>query len=1263
MPGYILQRKPVREQKHFIHIVKGDVCETLGPVTLRAEESLESEIVLELPLGATLEILQVGADDRRVKVACGCLGAVTTAWCSARTAENDPLLQRRPENVNTLVCDLRVGSELEVKSPVTVRKGEGVDTAMVTELKPRTKVRILQLGVTNNRRARIQHGRIEGWISLATRRGEHLVGPVITKDGNGKSNGHHHHHRHKHLFGASTAKVKAMLEASRAGDAKTLRKICDGGHHGILSMFSRRPDLNHGDIRGKTALMYAAGSGRLEIVDFLLEKHEVDIDAQDDTRKTALHHAAKRARRDRENDHPDCQADVAKALVTHRAHLEGRDHNGCTALMFAAANDDARLVSVLLEARANANVGDYEGSTSLDYATKFGRNDLVHLLRAHGAMVGHQEEEVEDCSEWVSEGASSGSAVSREEVPSPGKPKVATISAKKKPKAAPKDKKCFRKGPSAAMEGEDATNNATSSATAEEEQAAPPRDPVPVATSAVAPTAAPVKRKGPGRSKSANVEVARVPSAKVLEEPCGDEKGRKKKSDAKEKGDKGKSPKASAKKDAEEEEEEEKPTERPSLSMRRRSSTAMAEMHLEIAVAEARTGTAETDEIKVEDQPPEVDPKVAALENLAAIVGSATLATEVEGAIAVAQAAGADDGDLQEAQARAKELKARATALDMLKIAIKALEVKGLHEAIAAAERSGVPQGEIHRAKAVLAVEEPKERAREGLQAAQTAGSTGCLQQAIAEAQKVGLAPAELAPFEELFRGAESREQAEAALNAAIETRDCDKLKFAIQEGKNAKVDAKLLATADAVFAEEVPKQKAREVLKAAVAADTIEALKVAIEEAKAAGLKREEIAEAETNLKRKEDQVRLLAEVKQVSTEVKGTVDMSCIDAISEAKKKLSDSIVAAKEVGVTECLLGEFELQRRKLHNAIEDLKGSIRVFCRVRPLSGKEREQGDIDITNFVDGMTVGITTANEKEPAIFQFDAFFKPGKQEEVFEDCRDLVQSAVDGYNVTLFAYGQTGAGKTYTMGGTLDNPGVSRRTIDELYRVTAEGAIRYTYCIMGSMIELYRQDLVDLLQVAAQGRDKVKKLKVRTDKSNCVILEGLTETECPTADSLSDLLETGMAARKVMSTSMNAESSRSHLIFLIRIVSVNKETQDKMNGKILIVDLAGSERLKKSQVSDDGQKEAIEINKSLTALGDVIEALTQNRKQIPYRNHTLTQVMQDALGGTAKTLMFVNCSPASSNIDETMMSLKYATRAKKITKPVAPKSSGDQPG
>merc|ERR1719265_1407121 len=130
----------------------------------------------------------------------------------------------------------------------------------------------------------------------------------------------------------------------------------------------------------------------------------------------------------------------------------------------------------------------------------------------------------------------------------------------------------------------------------------------------------------------------------------------------------------------------------------------------------------------------------------------------------------------------------------------------------------------------------------------------------------------------------------------------------------------------------------------------------------------------------------------------------------------------------------------------------------------------------------------------------------------------------------------------------------------------------------------------------------------------------------------------------------MNADSSRSHLMFMIFVKVKEKATAKERIGKITIVDLAGSERLAKSQVSGDAQKEAIEINKSLTALGDVMGAITSKAKMIPYRNHKLTQLMQDSLGGTSKTLMFVNISPASNNADETINALKYASRARSIT-------------
>jgi len=371
------------------------------------------------------------------------------------------------------------------------------------------------------------------------------------------------------------------------------------------------------------------------------------------------------------------------------------------------------------------------------------------------------------------------------------------------------------------------------------------------------------------------------------------------------------------------------------------------------------------------------------------------------------------------------------------------------------------------------------------------------------------------------------------------------------------------------------------------------------------------------------------------------------------------------------------------------IEDLKGSIRVFCRVRPLSQKERSNHDEQIVFQDDDLTLTVREALDEQPSAegdpptrpqfqrskstistairntkFSFDAVFMPGTQEEVFDDCRDLVQSALDGYNVTIFAYGQTGAGKTFTMYGVPGQEGTTPRTIAELYSLLDRDRDRYQHTVMGSMMELYRDRLVDLLQLGESsprkasimsratswgGASEEKKLNVHVDKQGAVHVDHLTEEVCTSAESLLKLLERGNKKRHVSATAMNSESSRSHLLFVVKVVAVNRETHEQTVGKMLLVDLAGSERLKKSEVSGDQQKEAIEINKSLTALGNVIESLTQGQSHVPYKNHKLTQVMQDALGGTSKTLMFVNCSPASSNLDETLMSLKYATRAKLI--------------
>lgn len=383
---------------------------------------------------------------------------------------------------------------------------------------------------------------------------------------------------------------------------------------------------------------------------------------------------------------------------------------------------------------------------------------------------------------------------------------------------------------------------------------------------------------------------------------------------------------------------------------------------------------------------------------------------------------------------------------------------------------------------------------------------------------------------------------------------------------------------------------------------------------------------------------------------------DRSPLDTVrlTEMKDRLIESLANAKQAGISEDELREAEFCRRRVHNAIEDMKGQIRVFCRVRPLNCKEVSEGDLPAVHVIDDMTLEVPRGG-----LFSFDSVFAPGSQEEVFEECRDLIQSAVDGHNVTIFAYGQTGAGKTFTMYGNAEKEGIASRAITELFRIINGIKHRCSITVSGSMIELYNNTLIDLLRLPSRSVGcGPPKLSVRQDRAGSVQVDRLFEREVQDAAELKALLDKGLAQRRVAASTMNIKSSRSHLVFTIRVTSVNPVTRETLSGKILLCDLGGSERLKKTEAAGDQRKEAIEINKSLTALGDVIEAIARKQRQIPYRNHKLTQIMQDSLGGTAKTLMFVNCSPAWSNINETVMSLTYAARTKRITNFGTPSSS-----
>ncbi|KAL8151891.1 LOW QUALITY PROTEIN: hypothetical protein V2J09_021699 [Rumex salicifolius] len=352
------------------------------------------------------------------------------------------------------------------------------------------------------------------------------------------------------------------------------------------------------------------------------------------------------------------------------------------------------------------------------------------------------------------------------------------------------------------------------------------------------------------------------------------------------------------------------------------------------------------------------------------------------------------------------------------------------------------------------------------------------------------------------------------------------------------------------------------------------------------------------------------------------------------------------ASQLAELEALYKEEQSLRKRYFNMIEDMKGKIRVYCRLRPLGDKERADHERNTVLCVDEFTVEHPWKEEKAKQHIYDHVFDGGATQEDVFEDTKYLVQSAVDGYNVCIFAYGQTGSGKTYTIYGNERDPGLTPRATSELFNILKRDGKKFSFALKVYMLELYQDILVDLL---LPKNGKRLKLDIKKDSKGMVSVENATLAHISTYEELKGIIQKGSERRHVSGTQMNEESSRSHLILSIIIESTNLQTQSVARGKLSFVDLAGSERVKKSGSSGNQLKEAQSINKSLSALGDVISALSSGGQHIPYRNHKLTMLMSDSLGGNAKTLMFVNVSPAGSNLDESYNSLSYASRVRTI--------------
>ena len=373
-------------------------------------------------------------------------------------------------------------------------------------------------------------------------------------------------------------------------------------------------------------------------------------------------------------------------------------------------------------------------------------------------------------------------------------------------------------------------------------------------------------------------------------------------------------------------------------------------------------------------------------------------------------------------------------------------------------------------------------------------------------------------------------------------------------------------------------------------------------------------------------------------------------IQMLKKANNNLSVEIKYYNEIIKYQTQLhNNIQPYKNQMNNEYQEAKGNVRVFCRIRPPLQREINKKQIDIEYRGDNSLIikGEKKASNigregghQDIEQFQFNRIFKQNNtQEEVFEEVSPLIQSSLDGFNINIFAYGQTGSGKTFTMEGDTSTPekyGIVPRSVDRIFKYFDEElkSMGWEIKFFLSVCEIYNKKTRDLL--GEKNVDKTEELKEME-------IHNLIEWN----SNFSQIAQ----RRKVAETKMNMESSRSHLIFKIKIHLHNKNgLEDDRFGSINLIDLAGSERVDKATVSEERFKESIEINSSLTHLKSVFEAMkSKHDKFIPFHNTPLTDVLKDCLSGdNSKTLMFVNISPLLDSFKESTCSLKFATDVNK---------------
>ena len=324
------------------------------------------------------------------------------------------------------------------------------------------------------------------------------------------------------------------------------------------------------------------------------------------------------------------------------------------------------------------------------------------------------------------------------------------------------------------------------------------------------------------------------------------------------------------------------------------------------------------------------------------------------------------------------------------------------------------------------------------------------------------------------------------------------------------------------------------------------------------------------------------------------------------------------------------------------------NVNVICRFRPMNDLEKTTGNETVADFTSPTSLTFHSSREKNVYRFNFDRIFPPSStQEDIYDfGVKGIIESVLDGYNGTVLAYGQTSSGKTYTMQGEMDEErrqGIIPRMINHVFKYIYQNE-GTDFMIKVSMIEIYQEKIRDLFDCSRNN------LNIREDSIKGIYVDGASERYVGCPNDVLALLEVGSENRAVAATNMNEHSSRSHSIFILTINQTNKQQGFSKIGKLYLVDLAGSEKISKTGATGHTLEEAKNINKSLTTLGRVINSLTDGKStHIPYRESKLTRVLQESLGGNSKTCLIITCSPSIYNESESLSTLRFGERAKKI--------------